>query len=479
MLFLISASNQLMTNELMNYFYNHEKRMRDSDVCKLYKCKSGVLAETAFQIMFPQLMTQIRYEQFRFDFTSEYVIYEVKNYMFESTGTADEKLLYSLFKYVDVLEETNYKNIVVILCAKMESLYAAKYEYFIVKHGLLDSLNDLDVFIVFMSDLIYDFYYDRQMSFIKWVGGKSKLLNHITPKLIERIERVKTNKQQPVYLEPFVGSGAVLISLLEQNPNIVCKANDINSELIMTFEVIKSDPNALIHGLNQLKDRIDETNYYKLRSAYNELIHNHNHELAFDFLYSEPRLIENDVDDDDNNDEPSEWHAKLAISILFVYLNKTCFRGLYRVNKQGDFNVPYGHYKNPCLVDESEVLRLSQLFQRVEFSNQSYDLFIKNNIDIAVNETDVNSEYVLYLDPPYYDTFNDYASNTFDHDIFYKLIVNLCQEFKAQMVISNSKSFVDKFDVSQWFDVEVINVQDKINSKSPNSTRQEVILTSK
>ena len=105
MLFLISASNQLMTNELMNYFYNHEKRMRDSDVCKLYKCKSGVLAETAFQIMFPQLMTQIRYEQFRFDFTSEYVIYEVKNYMFESTGTADEKLLYSLFKYVIILKE--------------------------------------------------------------------------------------------------------------------------------------------------------------------------------------------------------------------------------------------------------------------------------------------------------------------------------------------------------------------------------------
>ena len=439
-------------NELLKYFYNHVERLNDFEIQREYNCKSGYLAERAFNYMFPFMSSQVKFGRFKFDFASKHVIYEIKNYMYASTGTADEKLLYSLFKYAEVLEQTKYENIVVVLCAAMEKLYIDKYQQLFMKYELLEQLINLGVFVINMSDLIDDFYNDHKMSLIKWVGGKSKLLQYIVPKLEKHIN------SDTIYLEPFLGSGAVLISLLEHNDKLVCKVNDINAELINVFNIIKTNPEELIYGLKQLNSMIDEESYYEMREAYNELLQSKNYDDSCEYM-KYYKLVET------GHEESVAEDYNLFMAILFIYLNKTCFRGLYRVNKSGLMNVPYGHYKSPKLVNESEVRRLSQLFQRVEFYNMSYDSFI---------DSYKCDNCLIYLDPPYYGTFNDYAANSFNHDHFFNMIMKLKDSY--HLVISNSKTFYDKY-LDNEFEVEVIDVQDKINSKSPNSKRQEVILT--
>ena len=297
---------------------------------------------------------------------------------------------------------------------------------------------------------INEYFNESKMSFIKWVGGKSKLLKEITPCIFK--------KEFNVYLEPFLGSGSVLIELLQQKPNVICKANDINTELITVFNVIKSNPDELIFGLNQLYNNIDEKNYYELREVYNKVIRTKDAEYVAECLCVEYKLIDMD------SEMPEEMYYSLLVAILFIYLNKTCFRGLYRVNKKGEMNVPYGYYKKPKLVDAEEIKHRHKLFQRVEFSNKDYKEFIKDNI---------TNDSLIYFDPPYYGTFNDYDSNKFSHDEFFETINEL--KNKCKLVISNSKQFVDNYE-PDGFDIKLIDVQDKINSKSPNSKRQEVIL---
>ena len=308
------------------------------------------------------------------------------------------------------------------------------------------------------------------MSFIKWVGGKSKLLNHIIPK----IESFINNKV--VYVEPFLGSGAVLIQLLtiakqkDLIDKMIWKVNDINTELITTFQVIKDDVNDLINTLTYLSAFLDEKSYYKFRNIYNQLITKKSVDevnLAFDLLCEWNIINSEDVDDS------TVKHLNLAIASLFIYLNKTCFRGLYRVNKNGEFNVPYGHYKHPKLFNVEELHNLSQLFQYVEFHNNDYKEFVEIVI-INNNNNSSNNEYIIYMDSPYFDTFNDYSSLGFNHDEFYQSI----QKWKhmSKLVISNSSLFIKQFDITD-FNIETITIQDKINSKSPNSKREEVIIT--
>lgn len=294
-------------NELIKYFFNHDERLHDSEICNLYKCKSGKLAETAFHALYPFMKSQVHYKNFIFDFCSRYSIYEVKNYMFDSTGTADEKLLYSLFKYVDILETTKYKHIIVVLAAKMKALYTNKYELMLNNYHLIDMLNDLGVYIVYMSNLINEIYFaENEMSFIKWVGGKSKLLNSIIPKI--------ESQTFQIYLEPFIGSGAVLIHLLENSTdeNMTYKVNDINSELITTYNVIKNNVNKLIPVLEHLASFVDETNYYMLRDLYN----NRAEDVAYDTLDSWHCI------DSEQDVEPSTEHLNLFTAALFIYLNK-------------------------------------------------------------------------------------------------------------------------------------------------------------
>ena len=146
---------------------------------------------------------------------------------------------------------------------------------------------------------------------IKWVGGKRKQLQFIIPKILTKLKNSNND------FEPFVGGGSVIIELLKQcwmhkifHVSFFCY--DINPILISMFNEIKSNPQQLIEKLKQFEDQKDENSYYVIRQGYNQ--------------------------------NPSVDK--------FIYLNKTGFRGLYSVNKKNEFNVAYGHYKNPVIIDE-------------------------------------------------------------------------------------------------------------------------------
>ena len=306
------------------------------------------------------------------------------------------------------------------------------------------------------------------MSFIKWVGGKSKLIPQIQPKIISypNVEN---------YLEPFLGSASVLISLLKSKDNKFknFKANDINKDLITTFNVVKHNPKQLIYSLRQISSKYQKASdkelfYYKCRDVYNDkYLRDEDESCVF--------LDENGLLDinDDIHSTPSQIYQDLLRATLFIFLNKTCFRGLYRVNKQDEFNVPFGNYMKPTIFNEDEIMEISNLIQNVEFYNEDYRTFL---------DKFKTKNSVIYLDPPYFGTFNGYSSKDFNHDEFVNYCKNLVgddeDDKEIHLVISNSKQFYDKYeDELRGFDVSFVDINERMNSKSPNSIRNEVILT--
>lgn len=317
------------------------------------------------------------------------------------------------------------------------------------------------------------------MTFVKWVGGKTKLLSKIVPKITQTINSsssIESSKQSTLpasmkikYVEPFVGGGSVLISILEHyssNPNIQFIANDLNKQLITTYEMIKNNVELLIESLTVLQKIIDnelnESLYISFRETYNEIITNNDEDdlmcLCSDFIGQHSLMKE--------QQNPSLLDIQLVISSLFIFLNKTCFRGLYRVNRSGKFNVPFGHYKHPTLFDAQYLRRLNILFQRVEFTNTEYQKTLAN----------LSSNDVVYLDPPYMDTFNDYNSKTFNHQQFFSMITSS----PSHIIFSNSVSFINSFPtITDKYEIETLSITDKINSKSPNSERLEILASKK
>ena len=155
--------------------------------------------------------------------------------------------------------------------------------------------------------------------FVKWAGGKTQLLSEIESRLPEGFA-----ERSVTYVEPFVGGGATLFYLLTKYPNIKrAIINDINGRLITTYQVIKERPSALIVELKRLQD------------VYLPLEHESRTEF---FLAQRKRYNEEKLSD-------------VEIASLFIFLNRTCFNGLYRENAKGKFNVPHGKYSNPLICD--------------------------------------------------------------------------------------------------------------------------------
>ena len=196
--------------------------------------------------------------------------------------------------------------------------------------------------------------------FLKWAGGKGQLLDTFDKmfpqKLIEG--KIKT------YIEPFVGGGAVLFHILQNYKIEKAQINDINKELINCYRCIKADVEEVIKPLSILeKEYLSSENrnkyFYNVRERYNQ-IHLNGH---YDY-------------------------EKCAD---FIFLNHTCFNGLYRVNKEGKFNVPHGKYKKPLICDKENLRLCSQLLQKVEINFGSYEQVLE--------KADANT--FLYFDPPY------------------------------------------------------------------------------
>ena len=212
--------------------------------------------------------------------------------------------------------------------------------------------------------------------FIKWVGGKSQLLDEIREKYPSKIDK---------YCEPFVGGGAVLFDILSCFQPKEVLINDINKELINTYSQIKNNCSGMIEQLS------------KIQTIYR----NHSLDENKEFFY-EKRNRYNELKVDGNDAE------NLEKAVLFIFLNKTCFNGLYRVNSKGLFNVPFNNAKNPLLCDEDNLKACSKLLQNVEMKVGDYKE-CKSFID---------SDTFVYIDPPYRPlsqtaAFTSYSENGF------------------------------------------------------------------
>ncbi len=184
--------------------------------------------------------------------------------------------------------------------------------------------------------------------FVKWVGGKRQLLRQFRELGLYPPEDF--NPITNTYYEPFVGGGAVFFDLLPKNAEL----SDLNNELVATYNVIKNNVDELIQSLQ--KHIYDKEYYLEVRA----------------------KKVE-DLSD-------------VEVASRFIFLNRTGFNGLYRVNKSGQFNVPFGRYNNPVICDEDNLRRVSDALQDVTITHQDYKQVLKT----------AKSGDFIYLDPPYY-----------------------------------------------------------------------------
>lgn len=276
--------------------------------------------------------------------------------------------------------------------------------------------------------------------FVKWAGGKTQLLEEVKKSLPANLRQYKNL----TYVEPFVGGGAVLLWILQECPNVRrAIINDINEELICTYRVIKSDAHRLICELELLQEQ------YLSRNT---------EERKIFFLEKRKRFNTKRISD-------------IETASLFIFLNRTCFNGLYRVNSKGEFNVPHGKYVNPKICDKHNLLTVSKLLQRVEIICG----------DFADTEQYASSSTIFYLDPPYKplsetSSFTSYAKGGFDDSEQIRLrdFCSRITQKNAMFVASNSdpieettgKSFFEQ--IYYQFKIKRVSATRLINA-NPNN----------
>lgn len=283
--------------------------------------------------------------------------------------------------------------------------------------------------------------------FLKWAGGKSQLLTTIESKFPQEVKKTKKINK---YFEVFVGGGALYFYLMNNYNVKEAHLYDINPELILTYNVIKNNPNELLDLLCKLQEEYvpleddDRKKYYlNVRESFN------NDLKEFDF------------------ENYTEAHIKRASQIIFM--NKTCFNGLFRLNKKGEFNVPHGRYKNPLICDEKNIKAASKKLKNTHIINGNY----------TVSEDLIDDNSLVYLDPPYRpiskkSNFTTYAGFEFTdkHQTeladFYKRISNK----GAKAILSNSdpknENENDNFfdDLYKDFKIDRVQAKRSINSNA-------------
>ena len=295
--------------------------------------------------------------------------------------------------------------------------------------------------------------YDNNLGakpFLKWAGGKSQLLDIIEDRFPKEI---KKSRKIDKYFEVFVGGGALYFDLMNNYEVKESYIYDINQELILTYKTIKNNPKELIKLLSDLQEHYvpqeqdDRKNMYlKIRDKFNA-----------------------DLQDFDFEDEGSFEHTIRAAQIIFM--NKTCFNGLFRLNKQGEFNVPHGKYKNPLICDEKNIKAVSKTLEHTHIINGNYD----------ESEELIDENSLVYMDPPYRplkstSSFTTYAGFEFTDDHqrelaeFYKRISNN----GAKAILSNSDpknedpndNFFDDDELYGKFNIKRVEARRSINSNA-------------
>ena len=260
---------------------------------------------------------------------------------------------------------------------------------------------------------------------VKWVGGKRQLLDDIIPLVPDHFS---------TYVEPFVGGGALLFELQPKKAIV----NDLNHELINLYNVIKNNPKELLLLLEEHELNNSEEYFYQIR----------------------------DLDRSESYNEMSNIEKAARI----IYLNKTCYNGLFRVNQSGQFNSPYGKYKNPNIVNKPVVLAMANYFQNnnITLLNGDYKMALKN----------LRKGAFVYFDPPYMpisssSSFTGYTENGFDkkQQIELKEECDKLNSRGIKFLLSNSDH---PFIRDLYKDYEIITVKAKRSINSNSSKRGEI-----
>ena len=266
---------------------------------------------------------------------------------------------------------------------------------------------------------------DKTKPFLRWAGGKQLLLKHILPFIYKDYD-------QNTYWEPFLGSGAFFFALRPKRAVL----SDLNKHLINCFKAIKDDPYEVHEHLSKFTKTITPSNYYKIRNDFN----------------------------------------KNGLSIInaarFIYLNRTCFNGLYRVNKNEKFNVPYGYKKNPIIPTKEDLLNACNLLQNSLIISGSYE-------DVLVN---AEKGDFIYLDPPYppldkTSYFNNYTKQKFTHkdQILLSRVSKELDKKGCLLMISNA-DLKEIRDLYHGWDIQSLSVVRWITCKRTKHKVNEIII---
>jgi DNA adenine methylase len=255
---------------------------------------------------------------------------------------------------------------------------------------------------------------------VKWVGGKRQIIDEIIKYVPDSFS---------TYYEPFLGGGAVLFELQPKKAFV----NDINEELMNIYEVIKDNVDELIEGLKRHKIKNDKAYFYEIREL-------------------------------DRDREQYNLLTPVERASRIIYLNKTCYNGLFRVNKSGEFNAPFGNYKNPNIVNETTLRAVSAYFNKakIRFTCQDFEDALKWSRKGAF----------VYLDPPYDPvsetaSFTGYDKGGFDRNeqIRLKKTCDKLNKKGIKFLLSNSATdFI--MDLYQDYKIEIIQAKRAINSKA-------------
>ena len=266
--------------------------------------------------------------------------------------------------------------------------------------------------------------------FVKWAGGKRRLI----PQIRERMPEKYNN-----YYEPFVGGGAVLFELQPANALI----NDINKALINTYNIICNEADAFLEAVNRLDEEMWEDGkkyYYSVREHYND------------------KLMK------------SEYDVELAA--LFVFINKHCFNGLYRVNGKGLFNVPYNNSRRTS-ADENVIREVSKYLKGVKIINGDFEEACK----------DAKKGDFVFIDSPYAPlnptSFESYTKEGFDIES-HKRVAKLYDELTARgcycMLTNHNTELINELYGNKGYKIDVVSVKRMINSDASNRVGKEVII---
>jgi len=268
---------------------------------------------------------------------------------------------------------------------------------------------------------------------LKWAGGKRQIINELYKRIPEKFD---------YYYEPFAGGASFLIHLYNNNLIKYGLISDLNGELINFYNVIKYNLNEFLEEESNSNLPNNDIDYYKLRSEYNDIIGNNSY--------------------------------KIRRSILFLYFNKHAYNGLWMVNSNNKFNVPFGKYKNVNMFDYNNIYNFNIMLKNISILNSDFETAVKE-----AKENDF-----VYFDPPYEplnktSSFTGYTKNGFDYNEQKRLFKVFKELADKNVNIMLSNSYNEKMlELYNEFNITIVNVNRFINSDASKRTGlKEIIVT--